>query len=74
MRRVYRQPSDEARQRMSAAQKGKTKPESVKQKISQAMKEYWRTVPSRPETTMASYLGKSDADNNNKSVHSGTPK
>lgn len=70
MTRQYRQPSDEARQRMSAAKMGTTRPESVKQKISKSMIEYWRTVPSRPEhTTMADYLG-----TNNKSVPSSTPK
>lgn len=48
MKRIFRQATETARQRMSAAHKGKTLPFATKQKISQSMVEYWKTIPNKP--------------------------
>lgn len=57
-KRQYRDLSDATKQKISAASKGKAKSESHKQHIAQAMKEYWKSIPSKPtHTTMDDLLG-----------------
>ena len=59
-KRQYRELSDETKKRISASSKGKSKSETHKQHISQALKDYWRNVPSKPQgehITMDEYLG-----------------
>lgn len=46
-KRKYRELSDEARRKISQANKGKPKSEAHRRRISQAMKDYWSRVPSR---------------------------
>ena len=53
-KRQYRELDDETKKKISASSKNKPKSEAHKRHISQAMADYWETVPHRPE-----------ADNNN---------
>ena len=48
MARLFRQPTEAAKQKMSVAHKGKTLPLETKQKISQSMRNYWQTIPNKP--------------------------
>ena len=60
-KRIYRELDAETRQKISVSSKGKAKTSSHKEHISQAMKRYWSTVPSKPQhTTMADLLGIDD--------------
>lgn len=47
-KRQYRELDDETKEKIAASQRGRTKSESHRQHISQAMTEYWQTVPHRP--------------------------
>ncbi len=50
---------------MSQAQRGKQKSEIHKQRISQALKDYWSKVPSQPTTsTNTTYQGNERIKNN----------
>ena len=53
-KRMYRELDAETKYKIAASQRGRTKSQSHKQHISQAMTKYWQTVPHRP-----------DADENN---------
>lgn len=56
-KRIYRELDAETRQKISVSSKGKAKTSSHKEHISQAMKRYWSTVPSKPKpTTMDDYF------------------
>ena len=56
-KRQYRELSDITKQKISVSSKGKAKTSSHKEHISQAMKRYWSTVPSKPKpTTMDGYF------------------
>lgn len=48
-KRQYRELDDETKEKIAASQRGRTKSESHRQHISQAMEKYWQTVPHRPE-------------------------
>ena len=50
-KRIYRELDAETKQKISVSSKGKAKTSSHKEHISQAMKRYWSTVPSKPKTT-----------------------
>lgn len=52
-KRQYRELEDATKQKISQSSKNKPKSETHKQHISQAMIDYWQTVPNRPndETT-----------------------
>ena len=52
-KRQYRQIDDETKMKISLTSRKKPKSEQHKQHISQAMIDYWQTVPNRPndETT-----------------------
>ena len=47
-KRQYRELDVETKMKISASSRGKHKSEHHKQHISQAMTDYWRTVPHRP--------------------------
>ena len=47
-KRQYRELDDETKKKIAARQRGRMKSELHKQHISQAMEEYWQTVPHRP--------------------------
>ena len=47
-KRQYRELDDETKEKIAASQRGRKKSESHRQHISQAMTEYWQTVPHRP--------------------------
>ena len=47
-KRQYRELDDETKMKISASIRGKHKSEQHKQHISQAMTEYWQSVPHRP--------------------------
>ena len=47
-KRQYRELDDETKEKIAASQRGRTKSQSHRQHISQAMTEYWQTVPHRP--------------------------
>ena len=47
-KRQYRELDDETKEKIAASQRGRTKSESHRQHISQAMEKYWQTVPHRP--------------------------
>lgn len=53
-KREYRELDEATKRKISAGSRGKKKTEVHKQRISQAMKRYWQSVPHRP-----------DADKNN---------
>ena len=56
-KRIYRELDAETKQKISVSSKGKAKTSSHKEHISQAMKKYWSTVPSKPKpTTMDDYF------------------
>lgn len=46
-KRKYRELDDEVRQKISQSTKGKRKSFSHRQHLSQALQDYWKTVPSR---------------------------
>lgn len=50
-KRIYRELDAETRQKISVSSKGKAKNSSHKEHISQAMKRYWSSVPSKPKPT-----------------------
>ena len=50
-KRQYRELDDETKKKISASSKNKPKSEAHKRHISQAMEEYWQSVPHRPEET-----------------------
>mgnify|MGYP003302639374 CR=1 FL=1 len=50
-KRQYRELSDITKQKISKATIGKSKSASHKEHISQAMKRYWSSVPSKPKPT-----------------------
>ena len=50
-KRQYRELSDITKQKISVSSKGKAKTSSHKEHISQAMKRYWSSVPSKPKPT-----------------------
>ena len=47
-RRQYRELSDETKEKIAQANRNRPKSDLHKQHISQAMKDYWATVPHRP--------------------------
>ena len=50
-KRIYRELDAETKQKISVSSKGKAKTSSHKEHISQAMKRYWSSVPSKPKPT-----------------------
>ncbi len=56
-KRQWRELDDATRERISRNNQGKPKSEQHKQRISQAMKDYWRGVPNRPNITMDDLIG-----------------
>ena len=50
-KRQYRELSDITKQKISKSTIGKSKSASHKEHISQAMKKYWSSVPSKPKPT-----------------------
>lgn len=59
-KRIYRELSDETKAKISNSSKGKPKSASHKIHISQAMYDYWKTIPHKPKgehTTMDDLLG-----------------
>lgn len=56
-KRIYRELDAKTKQKISVSSRGKAKTSSHKEHISQAMKKYWSTVPSKPKpTTMDDYF------------------
>lgn len=49
MQRMYRQLAQATKDRISNSSKGKAKSEEHKRNISQAMKQYWATIPNKPQ-------------------------
>lgn len=59
-KRIYRELDAKTKQKISVSSRGKAKTSSHKEHISQAMKKYWNTVPSKPKpTTMDDYFNAS---------------
>lgn len=58
-KRQWRELDDATRERISCSTQGKPKSEQHKQRISQAMINYWQQVPHRPQSgiTMADLIG-----------------
>ena len=50
-KRIYRELDAKTKQKISVSSRGKAKTSSHKEHISQAMKKYWSTVPSKPKPT-----------------------
>ena len=48
MRRLYRNLRDDTKMRISQSLKGRSFSDSHKQAISDAMRQYWATIPYRP--------------------------
>lgn len=53
-KRIYREPSEDTKIKMSEAKKGakninygKRRSEEIRQKISASLKEYWKNIPSK---------------------------
>lgn len=62
-KRQYRQLSDETKNKISNSNKNKPKTEIQKQRIRQAMIQYWKTVPNKPNSlSMVDYLKRNDND------------
>ena len=49
-KREYRELDDDTKMKIAASQRGRKKSEAHRQHISQAMTEYWQTVPHRPSS------------------------
>ena len=49
-RRQYRELSDVTKEKIAQATRNRPKSEAHRQHISQAMKDYWATVPHRPSS------------------------
>ena len=47
-KRQFRELSNDTKQKISNASKGRPKSQSHRQHISQAMTDYWKTIPHRP--------------------------
>ena len=64
-KRIYRALSAETKAKISNSSKGKPKSVSHKIHISQAMYDYWKTIPHKPKeehTTMNDLIGAEDND------------
>lgn len=62
-KRQYRQLSDETKNKISNSNRNKPKTEIQKQRIRQAMIQYWKTVPNKPNSlSMDDYLKRNDND------------
>lgn len=62
-KRQYRQLSDETKNKISNSNRNKPKTEIQKQRIRQAMIQYWKTVPNKPNNlSMDDYLKRNDND------------
>ncbi len=64
-KRIYRELSDETKAKISNSSKGKPKSASHKIHISQAMCNYWKTIPCKPKeehATMDDLLGAASDD------------
>ena len=48
-KRQFRELADDTKQKISNATKGRPKSQSHRQHISQAMTDYWKTIPHRPQ-------------------------
>ena len=60
-KRIYRELSDQTKEKISKSSTGKSKSESHRAHLSQAMKKYWAGIPNKPQyTTMADLLGIDD--------------
>ena len=58
-KRQYRELSDETKQKISNSSKGKSKSFAHREHLSQSLKNYWRTIPNKPQqTTMDDLIGK----------------
>jgi hypothetical protein len=55
-KRQYRELDDTTKEKISRSSQGKPKSDLHKQHISQAMVDYWKTVPHKPEDDMREYL------------------
>lgn len=55
-KRQYRELDDTTKEKISRSSQGKPKSDLHKQHISQAMKDYWRGVPHKPDDEMRRYL------------------
>ena len=49
-KREFRELPDETKQKISNATKGRPKSQSHRLHISQAMADYWKTIPNRPSS------------------------
>ena len=62
MKRIWRELSDEHKEKISQASKNKPKSAAHREHIRQGMIDYWRGVPHKPtsgkDMTMDEYLGK----------------
>lgn len=58
-KRQWRELDDATRERISLSTQGKPKSEQHKQRISQALKDYWQNIPHRPQSgiTMEDLIG-----------------
>lgn len=63
MKRLFRDLSDETKQKISNSSKGKAKSYSHKQHISQSMKDYWSRIPNRHKYD-TTYQGEGKRGNN----------
>lgn len=50
-KRIYREPDDETREKMSVAKKGKRKSADHRLHISQSMMKYWEGIPHKPNVS-----------------------
>ena len=51
MKRIFRNLSDDTKKRIAQSLRGRTFSDSHKQAISDAMRQYWATIPYRPSET-----------------------
>ena len=54
MKRLYRNLEDDTKKRIAQSPRGRTFSDSHKQAISDAMRQYWATIPYRPSENNAS--------------------
>lgn len=50
MKRIYRELEDETKRKISNSMANRPKSDLHKQRISDALRKYWQTIPNKPQT------------------------
>ena len=70
-KRQYRQMSDQTKQKISMAMKGRSKSFTHKENISQGMRDYWKQIPNKPVTSESSSISSIPTSQSDKMLRNG---